>query len=321
MQQEIPVVVAHFGTKPDYLRIALESAARFNRHVVLIGDAANKGFWNNHWETVPSKIQKFCEFEKHYIHMSTFSQVYEVSCFKRLFALEEWMKINSYERAFHLDSDLMTFANYPDVVCPTLPKGTIATLMTMEKQDENFMWSTSCHFSYWTIEALRDFTNFCINAYKDKTILDQLKSKWQWHVENGKGGGITDMTLLYFWAKDNPKVLNFTNVIHGMTADYNFNLSAQYYFDEYETSFGLKKFTFKDGIPYGYNRRLKTWVRFLCVHCQGAGKYAMPFLNNEFLKKYYVLTRIFYRIKSKYFRFSSKKLNKFLNRHKKLTPA
>lgn len=315
MSLQVPVVIAHFGTKPDYLRIALQSAQAFNDKVVLIGDAANKGFWNEHWETIPSQISKFQEFMKWYVHMSTFSEEYEVSCFKRLFALEEWMNQQNYQQAFHLDSDLMTFANYPKEVLPILPKDCLATLMSMEKQEENFQWSMSCHFSYWTREGLMDFTQFCIRAYQDPILLGQLKNKWQWHQDKGQGGGITDMTLLYFWAKDNPRIINFTKIHQDLTADYNFNLSAQYYYDEYEKSSGLKKFIFRDDLPYGYNLRLKKWVRFICVHCQGAGKFAMPFLLNPRLRAYYVLTRIWYRIKTKYFRISFKKLSKFFNQN------
>jgi hypothetical protein len=45
---EIPVIIAHFGGKPNYLKFALKSAADFNNTVVLIGDDTNKSFWRNH---------------------------------------------------------------------------------------------------------------------------------------------------------------------------------------------------------------------------------------------------------------------------------
>ena len=48
---EIPVIIAYFGGKPNYLKFALKSAANFNNTVVLIGDDTNKSFWRNHWNT------------------------------------------------------------------------------------------------------------------------------------------------------------------------------------------------------------------------------------------------------------------------------
>jgi len=314
METEIPVVIAHFGNKPNYLKLALQSAANFNKTVVLIGDDTNKGFWRNHWEAVPGKLDKFQEFQKHYVHMSSTGQEYEVACFRRMFALEEWMKENAFNRAFHLDSDVMTFADYSKEVCPLLPQDCIAALMAVERELLYPTWIICCHFSYWTLGALEDYTTFCINAYRNKTIRDKLEAKWQWHLDNNKGGGISDMTLLYFWAQGNPRIINFTKVYNGMTADHNFNLSEQYYVKEYKMQFGLKKFIFKEGIPYGYNKLLNKWIRFLCIHCQGAGKYAMPFLSHRHLRRFYVVTRILYRIRSKYFRFSCRKFKKFMSR-------
>ncbi len=315
--KEIPVVIAHFGTKPNYLKLALKSAARFNQKVVLIGDEANKDVWIDHWDTKPSEIGKFQEFLKSYTHMSSFSQEYEISCFKRMFAMEVWMKQNGLKEAFHLDSDIMTFANYSKEILPILPNGCMATLMAVEKEQHDYLWVKSCHFSYWTIEALEDYTNFCIQAYRDSKIRNMLEAKWKWHCDHHKGGGICDMTVLYFWAKGNPHILYMTKVHNGLTADHNFNQSAQYYDHEYQMEFGLKKFVFKEGLPYGYNQLAKQWIRFLCVHCQGAGKCTMPFLSNDYLRSYYVVSRIYHRIKSKYLRFSFRKFKKLIEKNKK----
>lgn len=314
METEIPVVIAHFGNKPNYLKLALRSAANFNKTVVLIGDDANKNFWENHWDTTLVEFAKFLEFQKYYIQMSSYPSKYEMSFWKRMFVLEKWMKEKGYERIFLLDSDVMTFADYSKEVCPLLPQDCIAALMAVERELLYPIWATSCHFSYWTLGALEDFTTFCINAYQNRTIRDMLEAKWQWHVDNNKGGGICEMTLLYFWSKDNPRIINFTKVWNSMTADHNFNQPEQYYVNEYKMQFGLKKFIFKEGIPYGYNKLLNKWIKFLCIHCQGAGKYAMAFLSHRHLRRFYVVTRIFYRIRSKYFRFSCRKFKKFMNR-------
>jgi hypothetical protein len=291
---EIPVIIGHFGGKPNYLKFALKSAANFNNTVVLIGNDTNKGFWGNHWDTTLVEFDKYQNFQKCYVQMSDYSGIYEIAVWKRMFVLEEWMKENGYQRVFLLDSDIMTFANYSEEVYPVLPNDCIAALMTStpKNQDTNFRWSSTTSFSYWTLEGLENFTDFCIEAYSNKNILDKLKAKWQWHIDNHKPGGICDMTLLYLWSKDNPKVANLTSAMNDMTSDYNINSSTNYLEDEYEVQFSLKKLIFKNGIPYGYNKNLNKEIKFLCIHCQGGAKSVMRFLYYKQLRDFYYIGKI-----------------------------
>lgn len=202
---EIPVIIAHFGGKPNYLKFALKSAANFNNTVVLIGDDTNKDFWQNHWDTTLVEFDKFQDFQKYYVQMSDYSKKYEMAFWKRMFVLEKWMEDNGYKRIFLLDSDSMTFADYSEEVYPILPNDCISALMTRINQEDNFRWASSCHSSYWTLEALEDFTNFCIEAYRNKNIRDKLQAKWQWHINNHKPGGVCEMTLLIYGLKTIPK--------------------------------------------------------------------------------------------------------------------
>ncbi len=289
--REIPVVIVHFCGQQDYLRFALKSAADFNNIVVLIGDETNKNFWNNHWDTTLIKFDKYQKFQKYYVHKSYISEEYEKFCLKRAFVLEKWMKESGCKQVFLLDSDVITFANYSEEVYPLLPDDCIASLMTSENQD-NFRWASSPNFSYWTIKALENYTNFCIEAYSNKKILDQLEAKWQWHLDNNQPGGVCEMTLLYLWSKDNPQVANFTRVINDMTVDYNINDADNYFENEYQMQFGIKKFIFKNGVPYGDNKILKKEIKFLCIHCQGNGKYLMRYIYYKPLRNLYYLRQL-----------------------------
>ncbi|WP_287699370.1 hypothetical protein [Microcystis sp. M165S2] len=183
----------------------MKSAANFNNTVVLIGDDTNKDFWQNHWDTTLVEFDKFQDFQKYYVQMSDYSKKYEMAFWKRMFVLEKWMEDNGYKRIFLLDSDSMTFADYSEEVYPILPNDCIAALMTRINQEDNFRWASSCHSSYWTLEALEDFTNFCIEAYRNKNIRDKLQAKWQWHINNHKPGGVCEMTLLIYGLKTIPK--------------------------------------------------------------------------------------------------------------------
>lgn len=285
---EIPVVVAHFNNKPNYLKFALESAAKFNKTVVLIGDKTNEDLWINHWDTTIVEFDKYEKFLKYYTQMTRFSKDYENGYWKRMFMVEKWMKESGYKEVFLLDSDVMTFANYSKEIAAILSNNYMVALSAPEDQS-NFRWANSCHCSYWTLAALEDFTNFCIEAYINKNIRDKIDAKWQWHLDNNKPGGVSEMTLLYLWSQVNSQVANTAKVINDMAIDHAIKLSNNYFKNEYKMKFGVKKLIFKDGIPYGYNQILNKEIKFLCLHCQGNAKGSMKFLYYKQLRHLYYL--------------------------------
>jgi hypothetical protein len=295
---EIPVIFTHFNQQPNYLKFALKSAINLNKTVVLIGDDTNKFFWKNHWNTTQIVSDKYENFQKSYVHMSTNSQQFELFCFKRFFYLEKWMKEKEEKKVFLLDSDVISFANYSDQAYINIisENNYIAALMTPKYEGE-FRWASSPHFSYWTIEGLEDFTSFCMEAYNNK-IRDKLEQKFKWHIENNKSGGICDMTLLYLWSQNNPKVANFTKVIDDMIVEHCINVSANYLEDEYQMQLGVKKIIFKNGIPYGFNKVLNKEIRFLCIHCQGTAKILMRFFYDENLRPFYLVAKFVEIIKT-----------------------
>jgi hypothetical protein len=283
---EIPVIIAHFSGKPTYLKFALKSAADFNKTVVLIGTDSNKDFWEHHWNTTLIECEKYQDFQKCYVKMSTYDENYDSVCWKRLFMLEEWMKRNNAKQAIYLDSDIMTFPNYSSVFAPLIDN--YMAILNEPKEQPDFGWSTCSHVTYWTLEAIENFTSFCIETYSNnKNIRERLDAKWKWHIDNQKLGGVCDMNLLYFWSKDNPRVANFAKVIDDMSVDYNINMSTNYLENEYQMQLGVKKITFKDGVPYCFNNSLNKEIRFLALHFQGVSKALMRFF-------YYKNLRIFY---------------------------
>jgi hypothetical protein len=295
---DIPVIIAHFNGGPNYLKFALKSAANFNKKVVLIGDDTNRNFWKNHWDITQVEFNKYQNFQKCYVKMSDYTKEYDTAFWKRMFMLEKWMIDNDAKQIFLLDSDIITFADYSIELDPILSNNYVATLITPKNQD-NFLWLSSCHFSYWTLEALEDFTNFCIEAYSNEKIKDKLETKWQWHIDNNQSGGICEMTLLYLWSRENSKVTTLSTVMNDMTLDLNINSSLNYFEDEYQMQFGLKKFIFKNGIPYGYNRGLNKEIKFLCIHCQGEAKGLMKFLYYRQLREFYYIAKLFRETKVK----------------------
>jgi hypothetical protein len=153
---------------------------------------------------------------------------------------------------------------------------------------DNFFWTTSLHFSYWTLDALTDFTSFCIEAYRDPKIRSKLEAKYRWHVENRQPGGVCEMTLLYLWCERNEnRIWNLAKVWNGTVVDFGITSEINYLEHEYEMQRGFKKFVFKDDVPYGFHRTLGKEIRFLCVHCQGLSKRLMRFLYRRGWRRFY----------------------------------
>lgn len=63
--------------------------------------------------------------------------------------------------------------------------------------------------------------------------------------------------------------------------------------------FGIKKFIFKKGIPYGYNKILKKKIKFICIHCQGRAKYLMRYIYSKSLRNLYYLRQLVLETRSK----------------------
>jgi hypothetical protein len=283
-----PTLIPFFGRGPDYLKIALRSAADFNNHVVLVGDEGNRGFWNDHWDSSRVTLRKLEDFKRSYVKMSDYTDFFEMANWRRPFAVEEWMKSEGVDRAFILDGDTVTFADYSRAVVPALPSACAAALMMCHDQHHSLDMTASLHFSYWTLDALEDFTSFCIQAYRDPEIRRRLEAKYRWHVENRQSGGICEMTLLYLWRERNEaKTWNAAKVWDGSVADLAITTPNNYVRDEYAMRLGFKKFVFKEGIPYGLNRVLGKEIRFVNVQCQGKSKPLMRLLYSRAWQRFY----------------------------------
>jgi hypothetical protein len=277
---DIPVVIAHFGNQPEYLKYALELAAQWNQTVVLLGDDQNKNFWPHHASITGVELPKWQEFQKVYVKLSNYDEFYENACWLRMFALENWMSKQNYQEAFLLDSDVATFANFTQELQPLLSGKYIAGLM-IPKNPGNLLWMASPHFFYWTVAGITDFTNFCIHAYRNPECLDKFQTVYSEMMNLGLEGGICEMTLLYEWSKNIPNVFNFAQVFQNMSFDHNIALASNYQEQEYSTQFGLKKLRFKCGQPYGYNQVYQKYIRFLGLHCAGGNKWLIKFLSSR----------------------------------------
>lgn len=180
------------------------------------------------------------DFRAHYAHHSGKSSTYELWCFKRHFALLEAMRHSGMTEAWLLDSDFLLLKPLPRK--SDLPGGYCGVSIPGGQQP--LEWVASPHCSFWTLEALDSFCRFCIATYRDKS--EMLAETYRERGRSGIRGAISDMTLLYLWAMQQPRVTNLFNFSDGGIIDHNIRVLTQPDGTVYREEYRMKKLLFED---------------------------------------------------------------------------
>lgn len=282
IKMSIPVIFFHDGGH-DYLRLAIESAKKYNENVHLIGKSNNSNMLDQWYSMDELNGHLFNKFKEKYIHMSSNTYEFELICFKRYFFVYEYLKIINADKFVMLDSDILTFSDYTNN--NGIKEYDISA--SWLNNQKNYKWAACpCVFSA-TLDALEDFLKFIINMYSTEQNIEILKEKMEYHREHSIPGGICDMTLLYLWVTDNKtkqkyKIHNNAKVENNEVFDHNIQSADGYILNEYKYDkfLKLKKIIFEDNTPYFYLRDGKK-VKALTLHFLGGAKTVMKSYNNN----------------------------------------
>lgn len=260
----IPVVYIHFGKIPSYFIKSVNSAAVYNKNIILLTDVDFK-----HDAITVLKADAYLKdvdlFTSVYEHMSTNSKEFEIICIKRWFILRNFMNQQNIDVCYYSDSDVMI---YDDLNLVYNQYKEYDASYTYPKNQDNYRWVASACCSYWKKQALNKFCDFIIESYTTGKKA-ALTEKWQYHLTNNVAGGICDMTLLYLFTKE----INFfslSQVKGDISFDHNKCNAENYLENEYalEQKIGSpiqKKITWLNNQPYGYNEVLGKKVRFIAL--------------------------------------------------------
>lgn len=283
----IPLVFVHTGNQA-YLKTVIDQAKMYNEKVYLIGDNSNSSFCEN-WISINELSEnRFNEFKKKYVHMSSNSKNFELGAIKRYFILYEFLKKYGYEEFINLDSDLLVYKNFSD-----MDWDKVDVALSIPQNQEPYNWTASLHCSYWKIQALKDFLGYLDQAYIGD--IEKLKEKWLYHREMKIEGGICDMTLAYLWCQNQKiRIYNTAKIFNNAVFDHFLFSSEGYEEGEFKTSrlLEMKKVKFVNRLPYFYSNR-QGWVRAYTIHAQGKRKMYINGLyrcRNGYL--YYLSTKV-----------------------------
>ena len=291
--QDRPVVFIHNGSQ-KYLKNTIELAQKTNKNVVLLGDNSNKNLCKIWVDNSTLLNDKYKLFENNYVHMSDNSYVFEFSCFKRFFVLQEYMKKENLEECIMTDSDACI---YSDLGNFDYQEADVA-ISTQKEQSSTYSWIASAHCSFWTYVALKEFIDYILAIYtKD---IKKLEKKWNYHIAEKVPGGICDMSLLHLWSKDtNFNVMNLAELNRNQTFDHSVGTSTNGKKNEYQETRMLlnkhiKKIVFKDRIPYFIDQE-GNHIKTNTIHAQGGCKrYISCFCKYRNVKTFYIIADLGY---------------------------
>jgi lipopolysaccharide biosynthesis glycosyltransferase len=148
------------------------------------------------------KNTNYPEFDSVYQHMSSNKEEFEKYCFYRFFNMLDYCKENNIQKFVYCDTDAIFLKklDWENII-----KDEECVLGVPDDQS-NFLDAACSHFSIWTLKGLESFCNFILETYKSR--IDRLLPKWNYHKASFTGGGICDMTLLYYWYKGNKNMFN-----------------------------------------------------------------------------------------------------------------
>ncbi len=260
----LPIVFIH-QCDSDYLKYALAQAHKSNPEsaIHLLGDASNAGHEFVEHHSMLDYFDGAAAFAKIYKHYSTHPIGFELINFQRWFILREFLIVNGLERCLYLDSDTMLYADVTED----------------SRKFKHFDFTVShgmigCTFFLNRLDALTEFCDFMGDIYagKEKYAYDRFVAHFTARRMNGLSGGACDMTAFQLYNELHfGEIGEVTQVIDGSVYDPAITVSVP----GFEMENGIKKLTWKDGIPYGTHVRTGEQVRFNSLHLQGQTKHLM----------------------------------------------
>ncbi len=288
---KVPVFIHHesnekpsrfLGKNQSYVKYVIKQAEKMGNEVIFFGDGLNKEYsksWVNAGDYLNDKWE---EFEKNFINLSDYAIEWAKGIFKRFFIFEEYCLRNDLDELFVLDSDVLIYRDLNEL------KKEYEMDVALEWNDDIVKitdppvktGSLVCGIGYFRLDALKDFTDFCIKVYRDRDHLFGLLEKlYDDTVKNDLTGGVCEMTILYLFACTHSSKYRFINLTErdheNATFCTNFmgpdnNRSNEFQVDDNTDTKRIKNI---DGSFYhfeqGSGRRVKTYS----IHFGGDSKF------------------------------------------------
>lgn len=252
----VPVIFIHNNRWETWIPTVLRQAEKYNEQVILISD--HQGYTD-----VVNYREGMDRFYRSYVNMSSNPLFFEGSAFCRWIILAEYMEKENIPVAFHLDTDVLIFANMSTEYANKYA-GYPVTLVTGNCGASTFI----------TKECAIKFRDFLMSAYEDRNdTFTELKRVYDELQAQGLDGGACDM---YAWklfiAQNKITYAEMTDVANKTTYDHTIRQSMP---GNYNMKDGIKDIQFlEDHMPYCVGEA--GVVQFKSLHFQGMTDSLIP---------------------------------------------
>lgn len=255
---------------------------RFNESIDLCYKSVGESGFILHRIISDLDTDKFREFKKVYKHYSSNSESFELICFRRYFLIYEYLKQNQNIIDFVLiDSDVIVYPFLNKHIEFLRESGYKFSGSILADSEDSASYQISPHVSYWTAAAITDFTEYLLNVYSSDCGLNGLIEIANEFKVSKRRGGVSDMTLLYLWAKKNEYMHPINSVHDYGVVDHNVSTKHGVNRSEFTLGFGgVKKISFTDGVAY-FTLADGKKTPALAVHFQGGAKRLMRSVSNK----------------------------------------
>jgi len=198
-------------------------------------------------------------FGKIYRHHSDLSHDFELFCIQRWFILMEFLESRQLEECIYLDTDVLLTRSLDAEMAQTRQFGLTFT-------------GYSAHVCFVNrLDAIKQFCQYIMDFYADPASESRFREWHQKMVKESGSGGVSDMTLFYWFQKEHPDVLGDYPAIFG-DSPIDVSLEEIRGFESDEN--GFKKLVWKRGIPSAITTEGASF-ELSALHHQGRSKQLM----------------------------------------------
>lgn len=263
-KNHIPIIIVNKGN-PYYLQYVINQAKLFNpdNDIILLGDKANSKLKNVKHSYIADYFSIAKDFESVYKHMSSNSYSFEIFCFQRWFSILEYVLKNNINAFLCMDSDFLLYESVDTMY------------ESIKSSDFTICRKITPNCTFFKASSLQTFCDFIRELYLDRKYLKELEGLYKGLVDEGRKGGICDMTAFGLYQKYiSNNVVDLSIPRDGVAVD-----DCLLYSNGYEMSSSpdlmghhSKKIYWKNNLPHGLYLQTGEFVRFMGIHLQGGAK-------------------------------------------------
>jgi hypothetical protein len=145
-----------------------------------------------------------------------------------------------------IDSDVLLFQGAGAHIARLAGKADFSG-SSMQSADGWNPCQISPHVSYWSANGLRRFVACVLDSYATPSGRRKLRDIAARFAARGVRGGVSDMTLLYLWARTSGNDAPINRVLDGTVIDHNINGTHNLVRREFKVRGGAKRVAYSDG--------------------------------------------------------------------------